>query len=247
MLNNKGKKLFGTFALIGVLAIGGVLVGGNNQPVEASETGNVSISFSFAEIKELLSMFLSGDDSGLTGIGSSGSRYQNGLSADNTSPSAGEVRGTTFTSTGAVTFGGAATLSGTLSVSGATTLDELTQGGSVLATSTTGTATILATSDLLTYSTWEVTPNTADLTYTFPASSTMATLVPSAGDFREWTIINATSTAAIDVIFAAGTGSAIKGSCGGGLTLDEASHGTLRIARKANSDLVINTCFPTAD
>ncbi len=138
-------------------------------------------------------------------------------------------------------------VTGAVTVAGATIVDEFTQGGSILATSTDGTATTFLASDLLTYSGWEVTVNGADSTWTFPASSTLSAIVPSAGDSRTWTIVNATSTAAIDVIFAAGTGSAIKGSCGGGLTLDEASHGTLSLFRKANSDIVINTCFPTAD
>ena len=149
--------------------------------------------------------------------------------------------------TATISASGAVTLSSTLDVAGATIVDEFTQGGTVLSTSTESTAMVFTASDLLTNSIWEVTPDTADLTYTFPASTTLSAIVPSAGDSRTWIIVNATSTAAIDVIFAAGTGSAIKGSCGGGLTLDEDSHGTLTVTRKANSDLVINTCFPTAD
>jgi hypothetical protein len=41
-------------------------------------------------------------------LGASGTRFPNGLSADSTSPVAGQVRGTTLTSTGAATFGTAA-------------------------------------------------------------------------------------------------------------------------------------------
>ena len=135
----------------------------------------------------------------------------------------------------------------TITASGATILDELTQGGSVLATSTTATAITFIASDLLTYSTWEVTPNTASLTYTFPASSTLSALVPTAGDSRTWQIYNATTTSGIDVIFAAGTGSEIKGAGGGSLTIDEASFGSFTLTRKANSDITIITNFPTAD
>lgn len=51
----------------------------------------------------------------------SGTRFPNGISADSTSPSAGEVRGTTLTSTGAVSFGGAVTFDSTLSSGTATT------------------------------------------------------------------------------------------------------------------------------
>ncbi|MFA5772858.1 MAG: hypothetical protein WC974_09035 [Thermoplasmata archaeon] len=199
----------------------------------------------------LLIVLVGGNQSGNLG----GTRFPSGISVDSTSPSAGEVRGTTLTITGAQTLTGATTLSSTLgvtgattlsstlSVTGATTLKVLTQGGSVLATTTSTTATTFALADLLTYSVWEVTPNVADLTYTFPASSTLSTLVPTAGDSRTWTIVNATTTAGIDVIFAAGTGSALKGVT----TVDEASHGTITLVRKANSDITILTNFPIAD
>ena len=135
------------------------------------------------------------------------------------------------------------TTTGAVSFTGTVITDEFTQGGSVLSTSTSATATTLDVSDLLTYSVWEVTPNVADLTYTFPAVASLATLVPTAGDSRTWTIINATTTAGIDVIFAAGSGSAIKGV----LLLDEASQGTIQLTRKANGDIVILTNFPIAD
>ncbi len=42
-------------------------------------------------------------------LGATGTRFPNGLSADNTSPVAGQVRGTTLTVTGASTFGGTGT------------------------------------------------------------------------------------------------------------------------------------------
>ena len=146
-----------------------------------------------------------------------------------------------------VRLSGGTTISGASTITGAIDASVFTQGGAVLATSTSGTASSFSAADLLTYSVWEVTPNNADLTYTFPASSTLSTLVPTAGDSRTWVIVNATSTAGIDVIFAAGTGSAVKGVGGAALTIDEASHGFLTLTRKANSDLIITTAFPTAD
>ena len=61
-----------------------------------------------------------------SGVGG-GTRFPSGLSADSTSPSSGEVRGTTLTSTGAATLNSAvitngATVGTTLVVTGATTL-----------------------------------------------------------------------------------------------------------------------------
>lgn len=43
-------------------------------------------------------------------LGASGTRFPNGISADSTSPSAGQVRGTTLTTTGASTLGGTVTV-----------------------------------------------------------------------------------------------------------------------------------------
>lgn len=43
-------------------------------------------------------------------LGATGTRFPNGISADTTSPSVGQVRGTTLTSTGATTIGGTFTV-----------------------------------------------------------------------------------------------------------------------------------------
>lgn len=43
-------------------------------------------------------------------FGGSGTRFPNGISADATSPTSGQVRGATFTATGASSFGGTVTV-----------------------------------------------------------------------------------------------------------------------------------------
>lgn len=48
---------------------------------------------------------LVGDNQSTKEVLGGGTRFPNGISADTTSPTAGQVRGTTFTSTGAVTVG----------------------------------------------------------------------------------------------------------------------------------------------
>lgn len=53
-----------------------------------------------------------------------GTRFPSGISADTTSPNAGQVRGTTQTITGASTLSGAVTVGTTLGVTGATTLSS---------------------------------------------------------------------------------------------------------------------------
>lgn len=87
----------------------------------------------------------------------SGTRYPNGISADSTAPSAGEVRGTTLTVTGASSLSGALTgtsgsFSSTLGVTGTstlatTTITDLTVSGAAALQSTlavTGASTIAA-------------------------------------------------------------------------------------------------------
>ena len=121
-----------------------------------------------------------------------------------------------------------------------------TQGGGVLSTSTDSTA-MVPTAATFDYGLIQVTPTVGDLTYTFPASSTLYAMIPSPGDSRTVMIYNASTTAGIDVIFAAGTGTEIKGIGSTPLTIDEASMGTLKFVRKANSDIIIFMTAAVAD
>lgn len=127
-------------------------------------------------------------------LGASGTRFPNGLSADTTSPVAGEVRGTTYTFTSSGSLGGLLTLN-----SGQ--LRSYTNS-----TSTTATAQTLVLADVNGYDTVLLTPNTGALTLTFFASSSASTWLPAAGDMQETCFVNSTSTAAATIIFAAGTG-----------------------------------------
>ena len=78
-------------------------------------------------------------------------------------------------------------------------------------TSTTATSYTLLASDIVdrsgaAYDTILMTPNTGDLTLTFPASSTLTHFIPAVGDRAKQCWYNASTTAGIDIIFAAGTG-----------------------------------------
>lgn len=115
-----------------------------------------------------------------------------------------------ITTTGDIS-GAAITGTGALTISGATDVAIFTYGGSVLATSTSGTATTLTQAILAAYTAIEMTPNVASFTYTLPASSTITTLMPNAGDKREWTWQNATTTTAITITLATGTGWNLSG------------------------------------
>lgn len=131
-------------------------------------------------------------------FGATGTRYPNGISADSTSPSAGQVRGTTLTITGASTQA-AATLSGLL------TLDA-GQLRSYTNSTTTPASMTLKLSDLQGYDTVLMNPTIGAITVTLFASSTASTWLPAAGDMQETCIVNATTTAAATITFAAGTG-----------------------------------------
>ena len=80
--------------------------------------------------------------------------------------------------------------------------------GNVNATSTSsnGTTVTLRASDLVGYDTILFTPNNGATTITFPASSSLASLVPKAGNVQETCFYNATSTSAATITFTFGTG-----------------------------------------
>jgi len=136
----------------------------------------------------------------------SGTRFPSGLSADGTSPIAGEVRGTTLTITGAQTLTGATTLSSTLTANGLATFNAGYYHSYTNSTSTTATTQTLVAADILNYTSIILTPNVGALTLTFPASSTLSAMVPVAGDSFKQCWYNATTTAAVTITFAAGTG-----------------------------------------
>jgi len=72
--------------------------------------------------------------------------------------------------------------------------------------STLATTMTLRTSDLQDYDTWFITPNTGNLVYTFPASSTMSSFLPNAGDRKDLWVYNASTTSGVSISFVAGTG-----------------------------------------
>lgn len=123
-----------------------------------------------------------------------GTRFPNGISADNTSPSAGEVRGTTLTTTGAATLGGAATLSSTLDVTGQVTLKET--AGSI-----TGTTSTITTAD--SFTTYYVSA-ASGTTITLPA------VASSAGVHLKFVIASAFDTA--NVVIDSAEGDNVEGT-----------------------------------
>lgn len=109
--------------------------------------------------------------------------------------------------------------SGQISTSNAATVGAFTQGGGVFATSTSASAGVIPFTYFDTENRIDITLNSVDSTQTFDASSTMATMIPSAGDTRTIYIRNATTTAAMDLTIAAGTGMQFKNSASSSASL----------------------------
>ena len=82
--------------------------------------------------------------------------------------------------------------------------------GYSIATSTTGTTQTLKAADVapdgVAYDVVLLTPNVGDVTLTFPASSTLPSFLPTAGMSATQCWYNASTTAGIDITFAAGAG-----------------------------------------
>lgn len=98
----------------------------------------------------------------------------------------------------------------TLNVSASTTVSTFTQGGGITATTTLGTTSTLLATAFDTENVIEAIPGGASWTITLPASSTLSTFIPTAGQARSIYIRNATTTAGINMTIAGGTGTVLR-------------------------------------
>ena len=79
-------------------------------------------------------------------------------------------------------------------------------GGGVYATTTISTTETITEGLLQRYSVFEITPLVAGLTWTLPATSTLATLLRNEGDTQRWIFHNATTTTGATFTLAKGVG-----------------------------------------
>ena len=100
--------------------------------------------------------------------------------------------------------------SGVLSITGVSTLGIVTVANTVVATTTLGTASTLLASTLTGASQIDMTPGGASWTLTLPASSTLTSFIPTAGQVRTVYFHNATTTAAVNITIAGGTGTNLR-------------------------------------
>lgn len=113
--------------------------------------------------------------------------------------------------------------------------------GGLLATATPASLTLQA-SDLIGYSTISFTPGVAAVTVTLPATSTLTTWLPNAGDRTTLTFINASSTAGTNLTIAGGTGTLLKVASSTtakfGTFITPLATARIDVVRKEDSDLV---------
>lgn len=161
-------------------------------------------------------------------VGASGSRFPNGLSADTTSPVAGEVRGTTFTFTSTGSFNGLPTLNAGI-------LHSYTNSTSTPASMT------MKQSDILGYETilFNLTEAAATKSITLPATSTLTSFIPTAGDWQDQCWINSSTTAAATITLVAGTGIDLQTASSSpiDLILGADSTACFKFIRKTNTDI----------
>jgi hypothetical protein len=122
---------------------------------------------------------------------------------------------TTFQVDGTTIFNGTVTytssiVAAALSATTATFSGLVTHDAGVLESyanaTTTSLSTTLKASDFTGYNSILVTPIVGNITLTFPASSTVSTFLPAAGDMQRTCFENSTTTAGVYITLAGGTG-----------------------------------------
>lgn len=150
-------------------------------------------------------------------FGSSGSRFPNGLAAG---------------------------VDANVGLAGETVVSEFTQGGGILAvTDANGGVVTLTEANLLSANVLSMTASGAGqevIALTLPATSTMTTLIPKAGDFREWIIDASALAAATTTTVTLGTGIDLIAVTTADDVIDGAEWARLSCWRQADTDV---TCI----
>jgi len=132
------------------------------------------------------------------------------------------------------------TASGNVAITGSLSSGTFTEYGGIRATSTIGNAVPLLASDFDTENVIDVTLNVLDATLSFPATTTLTSFIPTAGQTRTLLIRNATTTAAMDLTITGGTGVLLKNATSTAVIkgdTDGANYGIIKLIRKANTDI----------
>jgi hypothetical protein len=113
---------------------------------------------------------------------------------------------------------------------------RLTQGGGILASSTSKAALTMPVSYLTNYSGMEYTI-AKPISLTLPASSTMTTFIPGVGDMADWYFSNETTTAASSTTIMTGTGLTLLVPEGQDIVIENGQRAMFTFIRKADKDV----------
>lgn len=134
---------------------------------------------------------------------------------------------------------------GTVVISGATDVNEFTQGGGQCTiTDADGGTYALTQAELNGCNYLYMTASGAGqevIALTLPATSTMTTLLPSVGDYREWLIDASDLAAATTTTITAGTGIDMIAVTNAEDVIDGAEYSELRCWRKSDTDVACVT------
>lgn len=134
---------------------------------------------------------------------------------------------------------------GTADVSGTTTVGRFTQGGgTVTLTDASGGAFTLTQaqmfSNVISFAAGGA--GQGVITLTFPASSTMTTIMPNSGDSASWLYSATLLDAATTTTFVSGAGMTIKEPTGGNIVVAGAEQAMIQCWRLPDTDII---CFAT--
>lgn len=122
---------------------------------------------------------------------------------------------------------------GTTNLNSLTLSNQLSVGG-IFATTTTSTLTQSQITDI---STITANPATAAITLTLPASSTLSTLIPNAGDSVNYVIANLATVSASSTTIVGGTGTTLKNATSTAAILGGGT-GLLTLVRLASTNVL---------
>lgn len=146
---------------------------------------------------------------------------------------------------GDITVGDDLTVSGDFALTGPASVTTFTQGGGITSTSTSAaTATMLA-SEFDTENVYNMTPGGAALTLTSPASSTLSSFIPIAGQTRDVLLRNRSSVTS--TTFAIGAGLNLHNSTGTTAVLTPNASAILRFVREGTSATISVFMLPLQD
>jgi len=119
------------------------------------------------------------------------------------------------------------------------TVGRLTQGNGILASTSMNTTVTLVENDLLNYSGWDFTPNAANTVATLPASSTLTTFIPNAGQWHTIYLSNKSLVSATTTTVVGGTGTTLYEPTGADVVINGTGKAPLTFFRESNTNISV--------